>query len=58
MPSPALALPETDQPRCPSCRSHRIAPVGHVLAAGGLIKSEQRCEVCGTVFFLVRKAFT
>jgi hypothetical protein len=58
MPSPALALPETDQPRCSSCRSHRIGPVGHVLAAGGLIKSEQRCEVCGTAFFLVRKAFT
>jgi predicted Zn-ribbon and HTH transcriptional regulator len=58
MPPPAPTLPETDESRCPACRSEQIAPVGHVIAGGGLIKSEQRCETCGTAFFLVRKAFT
>ncbi len=58
MPPPAPALLETNEPRCPACQSHRIAPVGHVLAAGGLIKLEQRCEACGTAFFLVHKAVT
>jgi hypothetical protein len=30
--------------------------VGHVKAAGGSIKSEQRCEACGIAFVFVRKA--
>jgi hypothetical protein len=40
------------------CRSNQIAPVGHVMAAHGVIKAEQRCAVCGTAFFVVRPAFT
>ena len=49
-------LPETDERRCPACRSHRIAPVGHVLVAYGLIKAEHRCEACGTAFLFSHKA--
>jgi hypothetical protein len=58
MTAPEAKRPETIECRCPSCRSERVMPVGHVLATDGLIKLEQRCEVCGTTFFLVRKAFT
>ena len=49
-------LPETRERRCPCCRSERIAPVGHVLAADGMIKAQHRCVTCGTVFLFVRKA--
>jgi len=52
---PDRALPETDERCCPTSRSHRIAPVGHVLIADGLLKAEHRCEVCGIGFFFVRK---
>jgi hypothetical protein len=56
MPPPESGPPETRERRCPACQSERIAPVGHVKAAGGLIKSEQQCEACGTGFVFVRKA--
>ena len=52
---PEHPLPETDERRCPASRSHRIAPVGHVLIADGLMKVEHRCEICGIGFFFVRK---
>jgi formate dehydrogenase maturation protein FdhE len=58
MPSPEPALPETREPHCPHCRSNQIAPVGHVMAAHGVIKAEHRCAVCRTAFFVVRPAFT
>jgi hypothetical protein len=56
MPLPEPALPEVNERHCPSCRSDRIAPVGHVIASGGMIKVEHRCEACGTAFLFVRKA--
>jgi len=48
--------PETRERRCPACQSERIALAGHIKAAGGLIKSEQRCEACGTASVFVSKA--
>jgi hypothetical protein len=55
MPSPESKLPETRERRCPACRSEAIAPVGHIIAGGGLIKVEHRCEGCGVAFLFVRK---
>ena len=52
---PQAELPETRERRCPACQSEAIAPVGHVEAAGGLIKLQHRCEACGKAFFFVRK---
>jgi hypothetical protein len=56
MPSPEPKLPETRERRCPACQSERITPVGHVEAAGGMIKLAQQCDACGTAFLFVRKA--
>jgi hypothetical protein len=47
------ALPETRTRRCPSCKSERTAPVGHVIGCGGMIKEELRCAVCATAFLQV-----
>ena len=58
MPKPEAPVPETDERHCPVCRSGEVTPVGHVLAADGLIKVEHRCEACGTAFFFVRKPLT
>ena len=55
MPSAEPELPETHERQCPVCHSDRIAPAGHVVTAGGLIKAEYRCETCGLAFFVVRK---
>jgi hypothetical protein len=41
--------------QCPSCHGLRIVHAGHVIAAKGMLKSEQRCEVCGTAFWFVRE---
>ena len=49
------ALPETRARRCPSCKSERTAPVGHVICGGGMIKEELRCAVCATAFLQVEK---
>jgi hypothetical protein len=49
------ALPETRTRRCPSCKSERAAPVGHVIGCGGMIKEELRCAVCTTAFLQVEK---
>jgi hypothetical protein len=48
-------LPETHERQCPSCHGLRIVHAGHVIAAKGMLKSEQRCEVCGTAFWFMRK---
>jgi hypothetical protein len=56
MPSLEPELPETrERGACPVCQSERIAPVGHVMASGGMIKVEHRCEACGRAFWFVRK---
>ena len=56
MQPPKPALPETrERGACPACRSERIAPAGHVVAEGGLIRVEHRCEACGIAFWFVRK---
>ena len=47
------ALPETRTRCCPSCKSERTAPVGHVIGYGGMIKEELRCVVCATAFLQV-----
>jgi hypothetical protein len=49
------ALPETGERRCPACESEATAPVGHVLAAAGMMKVQRRWEACGAAFFFVRK---
>jgi hypothetical protein len=48
-------LPETHERQCPSCHGLWIVHAGHVIASKGMLKSEQRCEVCGTAFWFVRK---
>jgi hypothetical protein len=48
------ALPETRERRCPACQSERVVHAGRVIGGGGLIKSEYRCEACGTAFWFVR----
>jgi hypothetical protein len=55
MPSPEAELPETRERRCPACHSEQIEPIGHVVAGGGLIRVEHRCESCGIRFWFVRK---
>lgn len=51
--TPSLPL-ETLERRCPACQSEKIVHAGYVVGGGGLIRSEQRCEACGTEFWLVR----
>ena len=50
------ALPETDEPRCPYCRSYRIAPLGCLIIALDLFKEAHRCEGCHTTFAVVGPA--
>jgi hypothetical protein len=56
MPSRGPATRETDEPRCPYCRSYRIIPVGHITVTGGMVKEAHRCEICNTEFLLARRA--
>jgi hypothetical protein len=51
---PEAELSGTHERHCPICRSGKVTPVGHVLAAGGMIKVEHRCAACGIAFFCVR----
>jgi hypothetical protein len=53
--SPERPLPETPERRCPICESQQIVHAGHVIGGGGMLKSEQRCEVCRAAFWFVRK---
>ena len=53
-PMPSTA-PETSTRQCPSCQSGEIVHAGHVIAGKGMLKSKQRCEVCGAAFWFVRK---
>ena len=48
-------LPETPERECPSCRDQSVVHAGHVIGVGGKIKSEHRCETCGTAFWFVRE---
>ena len=48
-------LPETRERQCPSCHGPWIVHAGHVIGGGGEIKTEHRCELCGTAFWFVRK---
>ena len=48
-------LPETRKRQCPSCHGPWIVHAGHVIGGGGEIKTEHRCELCGTRFWFVRK---
>ena len=52
---PEAELPETRERRCPACQSEAIASVGRVIAPGGMIHVEHRCEACGIAFVFVRK---
>ena len=52
--SPEPVTPETHERRCPSCQSEKIVHAGQVVGGEGLIKSEHRCEGCGTEFWFVR----
>lgn len=56
MPSRGPALRETDEHRCPYCRSCQITPAGQILAVGELIKEAHRCEVCHTIFLIAYTA--
>ena|SRR6266545_6144150 len=55
MSSPECPPPETPERRCPVCESQQIVHAGHVIGGGGMLKSEQRCEVCRAAFWFVRK---
>jgi uncharacterized Zn finger protein len=55
MPPPEPELPETRERQCPACESEAIMPLGHIVAADGLIRVLHRCEACGIVFWFVRK---
>jgi hypothetical protein len=56
MPPPAPALSDTREPRCPACRSQRIAPAGRALATDATIESKHLCQAGGTACWLVRRA--
>jgi hypothetical protein len=53
--STKLDLPMTQERRCPGCQSEHIQRAGHFIAGNGMIKSEQRCEACGTAFWFARE---
>src|SRR5580765_1032302 len=48
-------LPETRERQCPACRDQSVVHAGHIIGGGGEIKSEHRCETCGTAFWFVRE---
>ena len=48
-------LPETRERQCPSCHGPWIVHAGRVIGGGGEIRTEHRCELCTTRFWLVRK---
>jgi DNA-directed RNA polymerase subunit RPC12/RpoP len=47
------AMPESHERRCPYCKHDRVAPVGHLIASGWMIRVEYRCEACETAFLVV-----
>ena len=47
-------LPVINERRCPSCQSEQIMHAGHVIAGDGMIKTQHRCEPCGTAFWFAR----
>ena len=51
-------LPENRERRCPSCQGESIVHAGYVIGGGGMLKSELRCEACGTGFWFVRERTT
>jgi uncharacterized protein with PIN domain len=55
MRSPERPLLESDQRRCPACRSQRVVRMGRTLAIAGLVKAKHWCEACGTAFWFVGK---
>ena len=46
---------ETRVRRCPHCQSERIAPLGKVSAAQGLLKISHQCEESQKPFVYVRR---
>jgi hypothetical protein len=56
MPPQGGTLPETDERRCPYCKSNRTVAVGHVIAVDWMIKEERRCQGDQTAFLVVRVA--
>jgi transposase-like protein len=54
--SRAHAPRETDELRCPYCRSYRVTPAGQILAVGELIKEAHRCGVCKATFLIANTA--
>jgi transposase-like protein len=55
MPTKLVELPMTQKRRCPTCQSEHIKRAGHFICGNGMIKSEQRCEACGTAFWFARE---
>jgi hypothetical protein len=51
---PQRVLPETKERQCPACGGVHIVHAGSVVAGGGMLRSQHRCEPCGTVFWFVR----
>ena len=50
---PASPAPETNELRCPSCQSARVAPAEHFIVSGGVVvRKEHRCAACGAVFWV------
>jgi len=57
---PALVTPQAPpmpggdqwQRLCPNCRTDAIIALGRLLASGEGIRSEYRCQACGTAFWL------
>jgi hypothetical protein len=41
--------------QCPSCQAKKVVHAGHVISEGGKIKTQHRCEECGTGFWFVRE---
>ena len=52
---PEARLTETRVRQCPSCQSESIVHAGHIIGGGGMLKTEHRCEECGTGFWFVRE---
>jgi|KBSSwiStaDraftv2_1062776.scaffolds.fasta_scaffold220208_3 DNA-directed RNA polymerase subunit RPC12/RpoP len=50
---PERPLLESDQRRCPDCRSGRTTPAEHVIVSDGVVvRREYQCAACGAAFWV------
>jgi hypothetical protein len=50
---PPSRVPETNELRCPSCQSARVASAEHfIVSSGVVVRKEHRCGACGAVFWV------